>query len=163
MTETYTVQPGDTLNSIAQQFCSDASQANHIYELNRQVIGDNPNNIKVGQELTVICCDSSTRQITPGPGSSSTTVEGVLSAACTANFVINGRAGQFMAIVLTSPGPTHYTLAFPGGNSEGQTSGQGGVIFQQTLSKTGDYSIRLAVDQAQAAGKFILTVVIHTL
>ena len=52
---TYTVQPGDTLSSIAQSAYNDSSQAAYmvIYSANRQVIGGNPNLIRPGQVLTI--------------------------------------------------------------------------------------------------------------
>jgi nucleoid-associated protein YgaU len=51
----YTVQPGDTLSSIAQRAYNDGSQASWmvIYSANQQVIGGNPNQIRPGQVLTI--------------------------------------------------------------------------------------------------------------
>ena len=52
---TYTVQPGDTLSSIAQRAYNDSSQAAYmvIYNANKQVIGSNPNLIRAGQVLYI--------------------------------------------------------------------------------------------------------------
>jgi LysM repeat protein len=50
---TVTVQPGDTLPSIAQQVYGDANQWTTIYNANREAIGNNPNIIKAGTELTI--------------------------------------------------------------------------------------------------------------
>jgi len=51
--ERYTVKAGDTLSGIAQKFYGDASQYKMIYEVNKELIGDNPDLIKVGQELKI--------------------------------------------------------------------------------------------------------------
>jgi nucleoid-associated protein YgaU len=48
----YTVQPGDTLSKIAREFYGDDGQYARIYEANRDKLND-PNDIKVGQELTI--------------------------------------------------------------------------------------------------------------
>src|SRR5947209_7840316 len=52
-TTTYTVQPGDALWSIAQQFYGDGSQWNKIYDANKQIIGPDPNNLRPGMVLTI--------------------------------------------------------------------------------------------------------------
>lgn len=49
----YTVKPGDTLSAIAEKFYGDAKRWPEIYEANKDVIGDNPNLIKPGQELKI--------------------------------------------------------------------------------------------------------------
>jgi LysM repeat protein len=49
-TVTYTVQPGDTLASISRQFCTTWQQ---IYNLNRAIIGPNPDSVKPGMVLQV--------------------------------------------------------------------------------------------------------------
>jgi nucleoid-associated protein YgaU len=51
--EYYTVQAGDTLSAIALKFYGDASQYMVIYKANQDLIGDNPDLIKVGQELKI--------------------------------------------------------------------------------------------------------------
>lgn len=48
---TYTVRSGDTLSRIAQQTLGDGNRWREIYELNRDVIGSNPNALKPGQVL----------------------------------------------------------------------------------------------------------------
>ncbi len=52
---TYTVQPGDTLSSIAQSAYNDSSQNAYmvIYNANKQIIGGNPNLIRAGQVLYI--------------------------------------------------------------------------------------------------------------
>ncbi|HVS04510.1 MAG TPA: LysM peptidoglycan-binding domain-containing protein [Thermoanaerobaculia bacterium] len=49
--QTYTVQGGDSLSKIAQRVLGDGNRWREIYEANREVIGDNPDLIKPGQQL----------------------------------------------------------------------------------------------------------------
>ena len=49
----YTVQEGDTLSGIAKKFYDDGSKYMVIYEANKDLIGDDPNLIEVGQELKI--------------------------------------------------------------------------------------------------------------
>ena len=49
----YTVKEGDTLSGIAKKFYDDAAKYMVIYEANKDLIGDDPNAIKVGQELKI--------------------------------------------------------------------------------------------------------------
>jgi nucleoid-associated protein YgaU len=51
----YTVQPGDTLSIIAQKFYGDGSEASwrKIYEANRAVIGNDPNQLQAGMVLVI--------------------------------------------------------------------------------------------------------------
>jgi nucleoid-associated protein YgaU len=51
--ETYEVQSGDTLLSIAQQYYSDPSQWQRIYDANKDTIGSDPNKLSVGMKLTI--------------------------------------------------------------------------------------------------------------
>jgi nucleoid-associated protein YgaU len=51
--QTYTVETGDTLATIAQKFYDDPSAWRQIYEANRAAIGDNPDAIKVGTQLRI--------------------------------------------------------------------------------------------------------------
>lgn len=50
--QAYTVQPGDSLSRIAEQFYGDASQYMKIFNANRDKLKD-PNTIRVGQELVI--------------------------------------------------------------------------------------------------------------
>ena len=50
--QTYTVQPGDSLSKIAQQFYGKASEYNKIFEANRDKLND-PDKIQAGQELVI--------------------------------------------------------------------------------------------------------------
>ena len=50
----YTVQPGDSLFSIAQRFYGDGNQWHQIYDYaNKQVIGQDPNLIRPGEVLYI--------------------------------------------------------------------------------------------------------------
>jgi nucleoid-associated protein YgaU len=50
-TKTYTVDSGDNLSAIAKQELGDANRWREIYELNKEVIGKNPDLIQPGMEL----------------------------------------------------------------------------------------------------------------
>ena len=50
-TKTYTVDSGDNLSAIAKQELGDANRWREIYELNKDVIGANPDLIQPGMEL----------------------------------------------------------------------------------------------------------------
>ena len=65
-TTTYVVQPGDTLASIARQFCTTWQQ---IYHMNKAVIGPNPNVLRPGTVLVVPNnCGGGNPPPTPPPG-----------------------------------------------------------------------------------------------
>jgi nucleoid-associated protein YgaU len=49
--KTYTVDSGDNLSAIAQQELGDANRWREIYDLNKDVIGKNPDLIQPGMEL----------------------------------------------------------------------------------------------------------------
>jgi nucleoid-associated protein YgaU len=51
----HTVESGDTLSGLAKKFYGSEAQAYwmEIYEANKEVIGDNPNVILIGQELNI--------------------------------------------------------------------------------------------------------------
>lgn len=51
-TRTYRVKSGDTLSKISKEFYGNADQYMKIFEANRQQL-KNPNEIQVGQELTI--------------------------------------------------------------------------------------------------------------
>jgi nucleoid-associated protein YgaU len=51
--QTYEVQAGDTLLSIAQQFYSDPTQWRLIYDANKDTIGPDPDKLSIGMKLTI--------------------------------------------------------------------------------------------------------------
>ena len=51
--ETYTIVEGDTLLSISQRFYGDETLWRRIYDANRSVIGDRPDNLRVGTVLRI--------------------------------------------------------------------------------------------------------------
>jgi nucleoid-associated protein YgaU len=51
--KTYTVKAGDTLSSIAKEFYGDPDLYERIYKVNKTTIGDDPDVLKVGQELKI--------------------------------------------------------------------------------------------------------------
>lgn len=55
--ETYTIQRGDYLSTIAQRAYGDLGSFNLIYSANVDVIGPNPGAIKVGDRLVIPCLD----------------------------------------------------------------------------------------------------------
>lgn len=50
--QTYTVQSGDSLSKIAKHFYGNANEYMKIYYANQNQL-DDPNNVQVGQELTI--------------------------------------------------------------------------------------------------------------
>jgi nucleoid-associated protein YgaU len=53
MAQSYTIKEGDTLYDIAEQFYGDGNEWEKIYQANQEVIGDNPDLILPGQQLTI--------------------------------------------------------------------------------------------------------------
>ena len=51
--ETYTIVEGDTLLSISRRFYGDETLWRRIYDANRSVIGDRPDNLRVGTVLRI--------------------------------------------------------------------------------------------------------------
>jgi nucleoid-associated protein YgaU len=51
--ESYEVQSGDTLATIAQQFYGDPTQWQRIYDANKDAIGSDPDKLKLGTKLTI--------------------------------------------------------------------------------------------------------------
>jgi nucleoid-associated protein YgaU len=52
-TKTYTVKAGDTLSDIAQSEMGDANRWPELYKANKEAVGDNPDMIHPGLELTI--------------------------------------------------------------------------------------------------------------
>jgi len=51
--ETYEVQAGDTLGTIAEKFYGDSTQWRPIYDANKDAIGPDPDKLKLGQQLKI--------------------------------------------------------------------------------------------------------------
>lgn len=51
--QSYTVKSGDTLSAIAKQVYGDENAHKRIYNANKDLIGPDPNKIKVGQVLII--------------------------------------------------------------------------------------------------------------
>ena len=51
--QSYTVVKGDSLSKIAKRFYGDPGKWRKLYEVNRQVVGSNPDLIKPGQVLSL--------------------------------------------------------------------------------------------------------------
>ncbi|MDP8924202.1 MAG: LysM peptidoglycan-binding domain-containing protein [Chloroflexota bacterium] len=51
--ESYTVAEGDTLATIASRFYGDENEWRRIFEANHEVIGDNPDNLRIGTVLRI--------------------------------------------------------------------------------------------------------------
>jgi nucleoid-associated protein YgaU len=51
--QTYTVQTGDTLPALAAQLYGDAKKWTVIYDANKSTIGDDPNTLQPGEQLTI--------------------------------------------------------------------------------------------------------------
>jgi hypothetical protein len=77
-----------------------------------------------------------------------------------ASFVLRARSGQHMRVNIIADGPTHGVVIFPSG---GQDGGPGGVIFDDRLTETGDYRIRVTESSMGEAwqGAFSLQVSIR--
>ena len=69
--KTYTVKSGDTLNKISQSF--GLKDWSNLYEINKKTIGNNPNKIEPGMELSIPDFKAS-----DSPQSKTTTVENIL-------------------------------------------------------------------------------------
>jgi nucleoid-associated protein YgaU len=51
--QTYTVEAGDTLATIADKFYGDSGAWRKIFDANRSAIGDDPDKLKVGTQLRI--------------------------------------------------------------------------------------------------------------
>jgi nucleoid-associated protein YgaU len=51
--KTYTVVSGDSLSSIAKAELGDSAHWKALYEANKELIGDDPNRLRIGQTLTL--------------------------------------------------------------------------------------------------------------
>src|SRR5262245_46324518 len=57
-----------------------------------------------------------------------------------ASFVLHARAGQRMQVNIIANGPSRGVVTFPSGRQDG---GPGGIVFDDRLTETGDYRIRV--------------------
>jgi nucleoid-associated protein YgaU len=51
--DTYEVQSGDTLLTIAEQYYGDGTQWRRIYDANKDTIGSDPDKLKIGMKLKI--------------------------------------------------------------------------------------------------------------
>jgi nucleoid-associated protein YgaU len=51
--DSYEIQAGDTLATIAQQFYGDPTEWRRIYDANKDTIGADPDKLKLGTKLTI--------------------------------------------------------------------------------------------------------------
>lgn len=51
--QTYTVEAGDTLATIADKFYGDSTAWRKIYDANKSAVGDDPDKLKVGTQLRI--------------------------------------------------------------------------------------------------------------
>jgi nucleoid-associated protein YgaU len=51
--QTYTVEAGDTLATVADKFYGDSTAWRKIYDANKSAIGDDPDKLKVGTQLRI--------------------------------------------------------------------------------------------------------------
>jgi hypothetical protein len=74
-----------------------------------------------------------------------------------ASFILHARSGQRMQVNIIAHGPTHGVVIFPSGRQDG---GPGGVIFDDRLTETGDYRIRVTESSMgeEWQGMFLLKV-----
>ena len=103
---------------------------------------------------------SPTRRIKFKPGATEASVKGRLNGMKdVARFVLRARKGQHMRVEIIAPDATRGFVRSPSGAEEGQP---GGVIFDDELTETGDYRIRVTESPMGEAwkGSFTLKVTI---
>src|SRR5262245_26000617 len=77
------------------------------------------------------------------PGSTQARLSGRLTPKNDeARYVLHADGGQRLTVELTGPGPLSGEVVSPSGKQEGQPGG--GVFFDQQLTETGDYRIRIS-------------------
>ncbi len=109
-------------------------------------------------------CLTTPQRITIPPNGYASSMNYPLPASCTeANFLISAKQGQLMVLVLSSPSAARAEISSPDGTRDGQPVGNGGVIFNKTLTRTGDYKIRISKSSMAEpwAGQIILTAVVQ--
>lgn len=101
------------------------------------------------------------RRIRFKPGATVARVRGSLKGVGDeALFVLRARSGQHMRVNISGAGPTRGVVTFPSGKQDGQP---GGIIFDDQLTETGDYSIRVTESSMADSwrGSFVLEVEIR--
>lgn len=75
-------------------------------------------------------------------------------------FVLHARSGQHMRVNISGAGATRGVVTFPSGKADGQP---GGLIFDDKLTETGDYRIRVTESSMadEWRGSFILEIEIR--
>jgi hypothetical protein len=75
-------------------------------------------------------------------------------------FVLHARSGQHMRVNISGVGATRGVVIFPSGKQDGQP---GGLIFDDVLTETGDYRIRVTESSMadEWRGSFVLEVEIR--
>lgn len=75
-------------------------------------------------------------------------------------FVLHARSGQHMRVNISGAGATRGVVTFPSGKQDGQP---GGTIFDDQLTETGDYRIRVTESSMGEVwrGSFVLEVEIR--
>jgi LysM repeat protein len=106
----YIVQPGDNLWDISRQHLGDGSRWTEVYQNNQAVIGDNPNLIHPGQELSL-----------PG-GGDATTVASVDAPALSQTGTLHGHAPIHTPMAHQAPPITHHVTTAGHGPQLAQAS-----------------------------------------
>jgi LysM repeat protein len=145
----YTVQPGDTLTSIAQRFYGDPLKWHRIYQANADRISD-PNLIYVGQQLTIpYGASSGTPAAAPAPaqGTSSSPASQSGTLDCHGLERLWDSAGGSPAAALTA---AEVAMAESGGEQYA-TGGAGERGYWQISPDHGSLSTYDALANARAA------------
>jgi hypothetical protein len=101
------------------------------------------------------------RRIKFKPGATVARVNGFLKGVNDeALFVLRARRGQHMRVKISGAGATRGVVTFPSGKEDGQP---GGLIFDDDLTETGDYRIRVTESSMadEWRGSFILEIEIR--
>jgi LysM repeat protein len=144
-TPTYTVQAGDTLYGIAQQYYGDGKYWAGLYQANRSTIS-NPNQIDVGQVLAIPSRDEAVTASAPSMGTTTTvaatsqvgssTQSSASASSAVQSDVANGNnllaIGQYLMdngySAAAAAGVASCVDGESGGNPESVGSGGGGLI-----------------------------------
>lgn len=106
---TYVVERGDNLSSIAQRAYGNQGLAQYLYDVNWQVVGDDPSELQPGDRLSIPCLGTGRDSATAGGGSES----GVGSGP--AQPVDVGRPGSVIAFLTAEDFAPFTDKAYPEG------------------------------------------------